>query len=85
VRSPEDPRIIREDDVETRTIQRRTFLGRFGAAAGIAGILGFAMGCENTDSCDSDSGDSVMGDSDQTDPEPSTDSDAGDPCDTDGV
>lgn len=84
MQTPEDPRIIREEDVEARTIERRTFLGRFGAAAGIAGILGFAIGCEGTDSCDEDAGDSVMADSDQTDT-PSADSDTGDRCDADGV
>lgn len=80
----EDAPVIREEDVEARAIERRAFLGRFGAAAGIAGVLGFVMGCENTDSCDSDMRDPPMSDQDQTDL-PSTDSDTGDPCDSDGV
>jgi len=84
VQPPEDSRVIREEDVEVRAIERRMFLGRFTAAAGIAGVLGFMMGCENTDSCDSDMRDPPMTDTDQTDVA-RTDSDTGDPCDTDGV
>ena len=81
---PQQPRTIAEEDVEARTIRRRTFLGRFGAAAGAAGLLGFAMGCETTDSCDADEEDPPMSDSDNTDPL-QVDQDFADPCDSDGV
>ena len=70
---------IREEDVETRSIERRTFLGRFGVAAGLVGIVGWTAGCgSESDSVDSDSGDPA--DSDPTD---SVDSDFGDPADSD--
>ena len=82
--SAEDRPPIREEDVEARTIRRRTFLGRFGAAAGVAGFLGWTVGCEGTDSCDEDEGDEIVSDSDQSD-DPVVDSDFGDPCDSDGV
>ena len=52
--------------------------------AGLSGLLGYTVGCENTDSCDADEGDPVRSDSDQSD-EPLVDSDFGDPCDSDGV
>ena len=76
--SDESPR-IREEDVEARPIERRTFLGRFGAVAGMAGLLGWTVGCsESSDSCDTDSGDPV-----DNDPTDGVDSDFGDPCDSD--
>jgi hypothetical protein len=77
-------RLIRADDIESRSIQRRTFLGRFGTMAALSGLLGYTLGCENTDSCDTDRGDSVTEDSDSSD-EPMVDADFGDPCDSDGV
>lgn len=77
-RSDEKPQ-IREDDVEARPIERRAFLGRFGAVAGMAGLLGWTVGCgESSDSCDQDTGDPV-----DQDPTDSVDSDFGDPCDAD--
>lgn len=75
---------INAEDIESRTIERRTFLGRFGFAAGLSGLLGYTLGCEPTDSCDSDSGDSITEDADQSDA-PRVDSDFGDGCDQDGV
>jgi hypothetical protein len=75
---------IRAEDIESRSIQRRTFLGRFGAMAGLSGLLGYTLGCEPTDSCDSDEGDPVTFDSDATDAK-AVDSDFGDGCDSDGV
>jgi hypothetical protein len=80
----ERPSSIRADDIESRTIVRRTFLGRFGAMAGLSGLLGYTLGCEPTDSCDSDVNDPIMSDSDQSDP-PVVDSDFADGCDSDGV
>jgi hypothetical protein len=74
--SEESPR-IREGDVEARPIERRTFLGRFGAVAGMAGLLGWTVGCESADSCDEDSGDPV-----DDDPTDGVDDDFGDPCET---
>ena len=76
--------MIRADDIASRTIRRRTFLGRFGVAAGLSGLLGWTLGCENTDSCDNDEGDSITSDSDGSDG-PVVDSDFGDECDSDGV
>lgn len=77
--SDESPK-IREEDVESRPIERRAFLGRFGAVAGMAGLLGWTAGCSDnsSDACDQDSGDPV--DQDPGDP---ADSDLGDPCDSD--
>lgn len=70
---------IREEDVEARAIERRTFLGRFGAAAGLVGLTGFTAGCgSESDPADSDSGDPA--DFDPTDP---ADVDSGDPADSD--
>jgi hypothetical protein len=70
---------IREEDVETRSIERRTFLGRFGVAAGLVGIVGWTSGCESA----SDSVDSDFGDPADFDPTDSVDSDFGDPRDSD--
>ena len=80
----EDRSPIRADDVESRTIRRRTFLGRFGAVAGLSGFVGFTLGCETTDSCDSDVNDPITSDSDVSDA-PAVDADFADPCDSDGV
>lgn len=77
---------IREEDIETRSIQRRTFLGRFGVAAGLVGIAGWTAGCEagQSDPADTDSGDPSLSDSDPDDPvSPDEDSDMGDPADSD--
>jgi hypothetical protein len=72
---------ISEGDVETRSIERRTFLGRFGIAAGLVGIVGWTTGCESSsDSVDADFGDT--GDPVDADPSDSVDSDFGDPTDT---
>lgn len=75
---------IRPEDIESRSIRRRTFLGRFGALAGLSGFAGFALGCEPTDSCDEDQGDPPTSDSDGSD-SPVVDQDFADPCDQDGV
>lgn len=82
--APVGPSSIRPEDIHSRSIQRRTFLGRFGAMAGLSGLIGYTLGCENTDSCDSDVNDPITSDSDQSDP-PVVDSDVEDPCDSDGV
>jgi len=76
---PDEHPSIREDDIETRSIERRTFLGRFAIATGLAGMVGWTAACGNeSDSADTDSGDPV--DQDPTDP---VDSDVGDPADSD--
>ena len=36
---------ISDADVEHRRIERRTFLGRFGVAAGLVGLTGLVQGC----------------------------------------
>ena len=70
---------ILEEDVEARSIQRRTFLGRFGAVAGLVGLVGWTTGCgSESDSFDTDAGDPA--DADPTDP---VDADSGDPADSD--
>lgn len=81
MRNSESPAPIRPEDIRSRSIERRTFLGRFGAIAGVAGLLGYTAGCENSGQCDSDQGDAIMYDSDGTD-EPIADSDYADPCKT---
>ena len=78
---PDSPAPIRPDDIRSRSIERRTFLGRFGAMAGLGGLLGYTVGCEHTDPCDSDVGDEIASDSDGTDA-PVVDSDYADPCKT---
>jgi hypothetical protein len=72
--------VIREDDVESRPIERRAFLGRFGAVAGMAGLLGWTAACsdDSSDACDQDTGDPA-----DDDPTDQADSDLGDPCDSD--
>ena len=44
-------------DIQAKSIERRTFLGRFGVAAGAAGILGWTTGCAALANieCDGDS------------------------------
>lgn len=69
---------IRPEDVVARTIHRRTFLGRFGAAAGFVGLAALT-GCGNG----SDSGDSDTGDPADADPTDPADQDVGDPSDSD--
>jgi hypothetical protein len=70
---------IREDDIETRSIERRTFLGRFAVATGLAGLVGWTAACgSESDSADTDSGDPV-----DQDPTDAVDSDFGDPADSD--
>ena len=68
---------IREDDIESSSIERRTFLGRFAVAAGLTSLVGFTAGCgSESDSADTD------GDPADFDPSDSVDSD-GDPADSD--
>jgi len=73
---------IREEDVEARPLRRRAFLGRFGVAAGVAGVLGWTVACGESgasgDACDDDPGDPA-----DSDPGDAADSDSGDPCDSD--
>jgi hypothetical protein len=70
---------IREDDIEVRSIERRSFLGRFAVATGLASLVGFTAACgSESDSADSDRGDPV-----DQDPTDSVDADQGDPADSD--
>ena len=81
MKSREEERTIHEEDIEARNIERRTFLGRFGAAAGMASLLSWSSGCaqggSESDSSDSDSSDSSSSDSDSSD-SGSSDSDSSD-------
>lgn len=72
---------IHPEDIRSRSIERRTFLGRFGALASLSGLLGYTVGCENGDPCDTDMADEIQYDSDGTD-DPHVDSDYADPCNT---
>lgn len=74
------PRITPED-IESRGIERRTFLGRFGAMAALSGLLGYAAGCESA-SCDSDVGDDPRPSSDSDGSDVVVDQDFGDACST---
>ena len=78
---PDSPTPIRPEDIRARTIERRTFLGRFGAMAGLAGVLGYTAGCETGNSCDTDVADEITSDSDGSDA-PVVDADFADPCKT---
>ena len=46
--------LITENDVQSSSIERRTFLGRFGLAAGIIGIAGMTQACGSGAAADSD-------------------------------
>ena len=46
--------LITENDVQSSSIERRTFLGRFGSAAGIIGIAGMTQACGSGAASDSD-------------------------------
>ena len=46
--------LITENDVQSSSIERRTFLGRFGLAAGIIGIAGITQACGSGAASDSD-------------------------------
>ena len=82
----EEEQMIKEEDVESRSIERRTFLGRFGAAVGITGVLALSAACGQGSSesaaSDSDSSDSDSSDSDSSEPAAS-DSDSSEPAASD--
>ena len=72
----EEEQTIKEEDVECRSIERRTFLGRFGAAVGITGALVLSAACgqgsseaaaSDSDSSVSVSSDPAASDSDSSD------------------
>ncbi len=46
--------LITENDVQSSSIERRTFLGRFGLAAGLIGIAGMTQACGSGAASDSD-------------------------------
>ena len=46
--------LITEEDIHSSSIERRTFLGRFGLAAGIIGIAGMTQACGSGTASDSD-------------------------------
>lgn len=48
---------ITEDDVRHEAIGRRTFLGRFGLAAGVVGIAGMTQACGSGDASDGEASD----------------------------
>ena len=61
---------ITRDEVESSSIKRRTFLGRFGLAAGLIGIAGMTQACgsgaaSDPDAAASDSDQMEASDSDQ--------------------
>ena len=46
--------LITENDVQSSSIERRTFLGRFGLVAGLIGIAGMTQACGSGAASDSD-------------------------------
>jgi len=46
--------LITENDVQSSSIERRTFLGRFGLAAGLIGMAGMTQACGSGAASDSD-------------------------------
>ena len=46
--------LITENDVQSSSIERKTFLGRFGLAVGIIGIAGMTQACGSGAASDSD-------------------------------
>ncbi len=82
----EEEQTIKEEDVESRSIERRSFLGRFGAAVGMTGVLAWSAACgqgssesaaSDSDSSDSDSSEPAASDSD------SSESDSSEPAASD--
>ena len=70
---------ITRDEVESSSIKRRTFLGRFGLAAGLIGIVGMTQACGSGAASDPDG---VASDSDQME---ASDSDQVEASDSDQV
>jgi hypothetical protein len=72
---------LRDEDIESVGIDRRSFLGKVGVAAAGAVVMTGAAGCFGSDVCDSDRADQVGDESDLADPtEADTDRDS---CDED--
>ena len=67
--------LITENDVQSSSIERRTFLGRFGLAAGLIGIAGMTQACGSGAASDSDQMEASDSDSHQEETEESSDSD----------
>lgn len=75
---------LRDGDIESSKIDRRSFLAKVGVAATGAVVMTGAAGCFTTDVCDTDTGDpsGAASDSDPSDPVRS-DTDVANTCDTD--
>ncbi|MCH2452947.1 MAG: twin-arginine translocation signal domain-containing protein, partial [Gemmatimonadetes bacterium] len=55
------PQIITEEDIKTRNIQRRSFLGRLGTAVG---VIAFSSACGQSEQAESSDSDGSQSDSD---------------------
>jgi hypothetical protein len=75
-------RTISPEDIHARDVPRRSFFRGLGTVAGAFFVAGATAGCESSDNCDNDVGDTVRADSDPTDPV-RADSDTTDSCDSD--
>ena len=81
----EERPVVTEADITPRSIERRTFLGRFGVAVGLAGMVGLTQACGGGEASDSDG--AAASDSDSSDADaaetPSPDSTAAPTSDAD--
>jgi hypothetical protein len=74
---PEDPKkaSFSADDITTTDLARRSFLRRLGRVGLVAPALPLLAACGGSDSCDTDVGDAPSAQG--------SDTDSGDPCDSD--
>ena len=77
------PQIITEEDIKTRNIQRRSFLGRLGTAVG---VIAFSSACGQSEQAESSDSDGSQSDSDgsQSDSDGSHSDSDGSQSDSDG-
>ena len=76
--------LITEDDVRSSSIERRTFIGKLGLAAGLIGVAGMTQACgsgsasdsDQMEASDSDQMEASDSDSHQEETEESSDSDS---------